>query len=179
MAAARLSSQSLHQRHRLAPLHFPTQPFPPAAAARLLPQDPILRRHSLVLRRLQPPLRPGHVADLGPLADPSAAVSALAFDSRGPVPRDLLAACHEPTTARSSSTMPTTSRSSPRSVPSRATRPPRGSPCTMGSARHGEPPPRSPQEGIVHEMDCGKKVLVVTPAKVLPLQFPMLLVEDA
>ncbi|RLM64228.1 beta-glucosidase 12-like [Panicum miliaceum] len=36
----------------------------------------------------------------------------------------------------------------------------------MGSARHGEPPPRPLQEGIVHEMDCGKRVLVVTPAKV-------------
>jgi protein MAK11 len=34
-------------------------------------------------------------ADLGPLLDPSAAVSALAFYSRGPVPRNLLAACDD------------------------------------------------------------------------------------
>ncbi|KAK3140248.1 hypothetical protein QOZ80_5AG0398100 [Eleusine coracana subsp. coracana] len=36
-----------------------------------------------------------NAADLGPLFDPPAAVSALAFYSRGPVPRNLLAACDD------------------------------------------------------------------------------------
>ncbi|KAG2649275.1 hypothetical protein PVAP13_1NG099544 [Panicum virgatum] len=111
----------LHARRRWG---GPTQPFPPAAAAWLLHQYPILRHHSLVLRRLHPPLRPGHAADFGPLPDPLAAVYA-------PVPRDSLAVYHEPTTARSSFTTPMTSRSSPWSVPSRTTRPPRGSSCRM------------------------------------------------
>jgi len=38
-----------------------------------------------------------------------------------------------------------------------------------GSAPHGGPRPRPPQERIVHVMDCGKMVLVVMPTKLLPL----------
>ena len=97
---------------RSPPLPHPT--LPSGGGSATSPSIPILCLHSLVFTRLHPPLRPGHMANLSPLLAPRLPCPH-SPSTRTPVLWDLLAVCHEPMMARSSSMTPTTSRSCPHS----------------------------------------------------------------
>lgn len=155
-------------------------------------------------------------ADLGPLLDPSAAVSALAFYSRGPVPRNLLAACDDGALLLYDAdgfALLATLRAFPRheAVEGLAVHPSGRVALAVGRAgalamlnlvrgrrsftcRLERPASAvayaedkdggdrfvmaaeekvavhdSEDARVIHQMDCGKRVLAMAPAKVLPL----------